>query len=970
MVAVAAVSQLEVHSNGSAALLTWEPPPLLASTCVRGYQVCWHPRDSPSRPECFLQAAETHVFQRPACELYLASVRIAGVDNSISGATSVRLDFATPGEARDVSVLRHSSDWVEVVWQPPLLNADCVSGYEVCVSTAAPAGNATCERTGATTLNVTALQPGGVYVVAVEALGPAGARSAAATVAAVTDRKFHRSYDGFTITRLPDETAPTPTKIFRQPIRSNVTPTKSQPRQPDKSCSWSIDDLERSSIVYLSVPPAYVLTCTLTSIRRVQLATMEEKLFHMLKLNKKCECCFAGPCFPVCACCLVLRQWWRANDSGTQEHFGVGSLLVDSSSCLLCGELMVSAALPDRVSLSVLVACFFVSGGGLMTAGPRNTLCCFAGPCFPVCACCLFLRQWWRANDSGTQEHFGVGSLLVDSSSCLLCCELVVSAALPDRVALSVLVACFFVSGGGLMTAGPRNTLDVDAVEGLACVGLTGPTDVQRDVLSSCRCQRRVSPGDHVERHQRAGWLRGAAAGTVSRGLTSHPGCDVSTVAASWRRLATARAYSVASSRCRNCTAQTKAPEGNAVIDFVGGSGPAAPILADQQAHPADVRRGARQTHPRRSEAFQPHPSLLDTRSRRFPFRWSLLSLLVFYRSELSHSLTYQLLGLEACYTFISFALTIWKVQRTPSHAERIMSHSRPTHAVQLITACLHTERISSVQRARARACAIWTTTLDALLSRNKQQPTAVGRQHIVVDFGQTSSTVAAVGSRSGTTGLVVLSWSRPSGVWIQDGREPPSPQDCIGPTPGLNTFPWRVCFHNSRAGSPRSRHSALSHVACQPCLLVTTPIWRERTARFRLFEFIRCVSGATVAERLARLPPTKTNWAQSLAGSPDLASGNHAGRCCWSAGLLGDLPFPPPLHSDAAPYSLQSPSSAFKTPLLSQTRIQMIAGRLPGRITRPVVSRLIHPLPPSRGALGRDMLGMFVESFRLPLSQ
>ncbi|KAJ8869317.1 hypothetical protein PR048_030892 [Dryococelus australis] len=42
--------------------------------------------------------------------------------------------------------------------------------------------------------------------------------------------------------------------------------------------------------------------------------------------------------------------------------------------------------------------------------------------------------------------------------------------------------------------------------------------------------------------------------------------------------------------------------EGKAVIDFIGGSGPAAPIPADQQARPADMRRGARQTHPRRSE--------------------------------------------------------------------------------------------------------------------------------------------------------------------------------------------------------------------------------------------------------------------------------------------------------------------------------------------------------------------------------
>ncbi|KAJ8890188.1 hypothetical protein PR048_009695 [Dryococelus australis] len=59
------------------------------------------------------------------------------------------------------------------------------------------------------------------------------------------------------------------------------------------------------------------------------------------------------------------------------------------------------------------------------------------------------------------------------------------SAALPDCVVLAVLVAGFFVSGGWLMSVGLRNTLDVEAVERLACVGLTGPTDVQRDVLSS-----------------------------------------------------------------------------------------------------------------------------------------------------------------------------------------------------------------------------------------------------------------------------------------------------------------------------------------------------------------------------------------------------------------------------------------------------------------------------------------------------
>ncbi|KAJ8871161.1 hypothetical protein PR048_027466 [Dryococelus australis] len=61
---------------------------------------------------------------------------------------------------------------------------------------------------------------------------------------------------------------------------------------------------------------------------------------------------------------------------------------------------------------------------------------------------------------------------------------------------------------------------------------------------------------------------------------------------------------------------------------------------------------------------------------------------------------------------------------------------------------------------------------------------------------------------------------------------------------------------------------------------------------------------GATVAERLACLPPTKANRVQSPAGSLRMfACGNRAGRCRWSAGFFGDLPFPPPFHSGAAPY-------------------------------------------------------------------
>ncbi|KAJ8876192.1 hypothetical protein PR048_024101 [Dryococelus australis] len=74
---------------------------------------------------------------------------------------------------------------------------------------------------------------------------------------------------------------------------------------------------------------------------------------------------------------------------------------------------------------------------------------------------------------------------------------------------------------------------------------------------------------------------------------------------------------------------------------------------------------------------------------------------------------------------------------------------------------------------------------------------------------------------------------------------------------------------------------------------------------------------GATVAERLARSPPTKRTGFNPRPRHQIFASGNLAGRCRWSSGFLGDLPFPPPLHSGAAPFTLKSPSSALKTSLL-----------------------------------------------------
>ncbi|KAJ8894894.1 hypothetical protein PR048_000201 [Dryococelus australis] len=53
---------------------------------------------------------------------------------------------------------------------------------------------------------------------------------------------------------------------------------------------------------------------------------------------------------------------------------------------------------------------------------------------------------------------------------------------------------------------------------------------------------------------------------------------------------------------------------------------------------------------------------------------------------------------------------------------------------------------------------------------------------------------------------------------------------------------------------------------------------------------------------------------------------------CRWSADFLGDIPFPPTLHSYAAPYSSQSPSSAPKTSMLRAAQISSLTAGMQGR--------------------------------------
>ncbi|KAJ8866573.1 hypothetical protein PR048_032432 [Dryococelus australis] len=92
----------------------------------------------------------------------------------------------------------------------------------------------------------------------------------------------------------------------------------------------------------------------------------------------------------------------------------------------------------------------------------------------------------------------------------------------------------------------------------------------------------------------------------------------------------------------------------------------------------------------------------------------------------------------------------------------------------------------------------------------------------------------------------------------------------------------------------------------------------------------------------IARSPPTKANRDQSPAGSPDFRKWESCRTMPLIGGVFfGDLPFLPPLHSGATPYSLQTPSSALKTTLLRAAQISSLNIAPP-----PLLQLVVLPTP------------------------
>ncbi|KAJ8879795.1 hypothetical protein PR048_020403 [Dryococelus australis] len=99
----------------------------------------------------------------------------------------------------------------------------------------------------------------------------------------------------------------------------------------------------------------------------------------------------------------------------------------------------------------------------------------------------------------------------------------------------------------------------------------------------------------------------------------------------------------------------------------------------------------------------------------------------------------------------------------------------------------------------------------------------------------------------------------------------------------------------------------ARQHATCEEW-----PTILSGTVKFRTFS-------VPLVSLLVSPPPIPIGF-NPRPGHRIFASGNRAGRRRWSAGFPGDLPFPPPSHSGAAPYSPRPPSPALKTTIRETT--------------------------------------------------
>ncbi|KAJ8883656.1 hypothetical protein PR048_015510 [Dryococelus australis] len=139
------------------------------------------------------------------------------------------------------------------------------------------------------------------------------------------------------------------------------------------------------------------------------------------------------------------------------------------------------------------------------------------------------------------------------------------------------------------------------------------------------------------------------------------------------------------------------------------------------------------------------------------------------------------------------------------------------------------------------------------------------------------------------------------------------------------------------------------------------------------------------------RLPPKRSGFDSRLGHFRIVVVGNCARGCHWLVGFLGELPFPPPLHSSTTPYSHCFTLIVLKSPMLTAAQTlptllsyphtsekQVHLGRLLHRINLPVTPDLgirhwsrhwLQPIRTQGSALATAGQQLVARTLPLPLS-
>ncbi|KAJ8876276.1 hypothetical protein PR048_024186 [Dryococelus australis] len=144
----------------------------------------------------------------------------------------------------------------------------------------------------------------------------------------------------------------------------------------------------------------------------------------------------------------------------------------------------------------------------------------------------------------------------------------------------------------------------------------------------------------------------------------------------------------------------------------------------------------------------------------------------------------------------------------------------------------------------------------------------------------------------------------------------------------GVSHFPLpfiSMLLHPHLTSSPSALETSMQcpdSPEVHTCAYLSPEVTSQVLSEFQ--EKYASIQGTAVVERLDCSPPIKANRFQYPACSLRI----FAGRCRWSADIIGDLPFPPPFHSGPATY-LASPSSALKTSIDTGEEDHLNSGRI-----------------------------------------